>query len=68
MLQMLAMVLNPLDQPNPGSQLYHFVGGFMEEPKFGACHPECLFRSLAAVGDSPGIPVTGSRPKNAGVL
>jgi molybdopterin-synthase adenylyltransferase len=68
MLQMLAMVLNPLDQPNPGSQLYHFVGGVMEEPKFGACHPECLFPSFAALGDSCGIPVTGSRPQNAGAL
>jgi len=37
-LQMLAMVRNPLDQPKPGSQLYHFVGGFMDEPKFGVCH------------------------------
>jgi molybdopterin-synthase adenylyltransferase len=67
-LQMLAMVLNPLDQPNPGSQLYHFVGGFMEEPKFGSCHPECLFPSFAALGDSCGIPVTGARPQNAGAL
>jgi hypothetical protein len=61
-LQMLAMVLNPLDQPNPGSQLYHFVGGVMEEPKFIACHLECLFPSFAALGDSCGIPVTGSPP------
>lgn len=67
-LQMLAMVLNPLDQPNPGSQLYHFVGGLMEEPTFGSCHSECLFPSFSALGDSCGIPVTGIRPKNAGTL
>lgn len=66
MLQMLAMVLNPLDQPNPGSQLFHFVGSFMEEQKFGACCPECLFPSLAARGDSSGISVIGSRPQTAG--
>jgi hypothetical protein len=54
-LQMLALVLAPLDQPNPGSQLYHFVGGFMEEPTYGECHPECLFPSLVALGDSCGI-------------
>jgi hypothetical protein len=51
-LQMLALVLAPLDQPNPGSQMYHFVGGFMEEPSYGACHPECFFPSLVALGDS----------------
>jgi len=67
-LQMLAMVLNPLDRSNPGSQLYHFVGGVMEEPKFGGCHPECLFPSFTALGDSCGIPVIGSRPQNAGEL
>jgi molybdopterin-synthase adenylyltransferase len=62
-LQMLALVLAPLDQPNPGSQLYHFVGGFMEEPTFGSCHPECLFPSVVALGDSCGINGTGQRPK-----
>ena len=61
-LQMLALTLAPLDQPNPGSQLYHFVGGFMEEPTFGACHPECLFPSFIAQGDSCGIVATGDHP------
>lgn len=65
-LQMLALVLAPLDQPNPGSQLYHFVGGFMEEPTFGSCHPKCLFPSLVALGDSTGVKATGVRPQNAG--
>jgi len=67
-LQMLARVLAPLDHPNPGSQLYHFVGGHMEEPKFGACHPECLFPSFVALGDSCGISATGVRPQNAGEI
>jgi molybdopterin/thiamine biosynthesis adenylyltransferase len=58
-LQMLALVVSPLDQPNPGSQLYHFVGGVMEEPTFGSCHPECLFPSATALGDAYGITVTG---------
>ena len=65
-LQMLALVLAPLDQPNPGSQLYHFVGGVMEEPTFGYCHPECLFPSVVALGDNFGITATGMRPRNAG--
>ena len=67
-LQMLALVLAPLDQPNPGSQLYHFVGGGMEEPTFGSCHPECLFPSFIALGDSCGIPATGPRPLSAGQI
>ena len=67
-LQMLALVLAPLDQPNPGSQLYHFVGGHMEEPKFGDCHPECLFPSFIALGDSCGISATGERPRSAGEI
>ncbi len=65
MLQMLALALAPLDQPNPGSQLYHFVGGFMEEPVFGSCHPNCVFQSVIALGDASGITVTGHRPRRS---
>jgi molybdopterin/thiamine biosynthesis adenylyltransferase len=61
-LQMLALVLAPLDQPNPGSQMYHFVGGFMEKPTFGSCNPECLFPAVTALGDTSGISPTGVRP------
>ena len=68
MLQMLAMVVAPLDRSNPGSQIYHFVGGFMEEPSFALCHPECLFPSLIASGDSCGLVTTGLRPPNASFL
>jgi hypothetical protein len=60
-LQMLALILAPLDQPNPGAQLYHFVGGRMEQPTFGTCHKECFFPSLIARGDSCGIQVTRDR-------
>jgi molybdopterin/thiamine biosynthesis adenylyltransferase len=67
-LQMLALILAPLNQPNPGNQLYHFVGGFMEEPGFGACSPECLFPSVIALGDSCGIHATGVRPRNSGEI
>lgn len=61
MLQMLALTLAPLNRPNPGGQLYHFVGGFMEAPAFGGCHPECAFPSLIAYGDACGIKITGVR-------
>jgi hypothetical protein len=66
MLQMLALVLDPLGQPNPGEQLYHFVGGHMEPPVFGTCHPECLFPGLAAHGDHCRLVVTGPRPPRRG--
>lgn len=65
MLQMLAMVVDPLGRSNPGSQLYHFVGGFMDEPTFGECHPECLFPGVVALGDCSGITATGLRPRMA---
>lgn len=61
MLQMLALILAPLDQPNPGAQLYHFVGGFMEPAKGGTCHETCLFPSLIAQGDHCSFQVTRSR-------
>jgi len=54
LLQMLAMALSPLDQPNPGTQLYHFVGNLMEESTFGQCHPHCQFPDLIATGDRCG--------------
>jgi molybdopterin/thiamine biosynthesis adenylyltransferase len=66
MLQMLALVLAPLDQPNPGAQLYHFVGGFMEEPAFGNCHVECQFPRTIAYGDACNIKVTGMRVSKTG--
>lgn len=61
MMQMLSLVISPLGQSNPGSQLYHFVGGKMEEPIFGSCHKECLIPSLAAFGDDSGMIVLGER-------
>lgn len=62
-LEMLAMVLAPLGQPNPGAQLYHFVGNITEEPAYGACHPECQFPQITALGDSCGIIAAGFRKR-----
>ena len=64
MLQMLALAIAPLDLSYPGAQLYHFVGGFMEEPVFSECRAECDFPSLVAYGDACGVPVTGIRKKS----
>ena len=57
-MQMLALVMNPLDQPNPGLQRYHFVGNFMEPPEYGACYEQCLFPSFVARADTSGFVVT----------
>jgi hypothetical protein len=66
MLQMLALTLDPLGQPNPGAQLYHFVGNTTEPPAFDPCHPECQFPSLIALGDDCGIYPCGPRKKFLG--
>jgi molybdopterin/thiamine biosynthesis adenylyltransferase len=66
MLQMLALALDPLGQPNPGAQLYHFVGNITEPPVFQNCHPECQFPSIVALGDDCGIRATGPRKKPPG--
>ena len=60
-LQMLNMVLAPSGLSNPGAQLYHFVGGYMEEPQFGHCDDECMFNELVGQGDTCRFPVTGIR-------
>jgi molybdopterin-synthase adenylyltransferase len=60
-LQLLALVISPLDQPNPGAQLYHFVGGFMECPVFESCKDACLLPSLIALGDKNPFTVVGNR-------
>jgi molybdopterin/thiamine biosynthesis adenylyltransferase len=62
-LQMLALTIAPLEQPNPGAQLYHFVGNITEEPAYGTCYSECQFPSVIGHGDSCGIPIVGVRPK-----
>jgi hypothetical protein len=63
LLQMLAMVLAPLEQPNPGAQIYHFVGNAMEEPAFGTCHGQCQFPGLTAKGDHCGVEALAVAPE-----
>jgi len=58
-LQMLAHVIAPLKQSNPGAQRYHFVGGFMETADFPKCEPTCEYPSFIAEGDHAGIRLTG---------
>lgn len=64
LLQMLAYTVAPLGLSNPGSQLYHFVGSFMEQSPPESCRPACPFCGLVAMGDDCSIPVTGERPAN----
>lgn len=60
-LQMLSLVVAPMGLSNPGAQLYHFVGGAMEDPDYGGCHVECLFPTLIALGDRCGVATLGQR-------
>ena len=64
LLQMLAYAVAPLGLSNPGAQLYHFVGSFMEKSPPSSCRPNCPFCALVASGDDCGIPVTGARPSS----
>jgi hypothetical protein len=57
MLQLLAMIVAPLERSNVGSQLYHFVGGFMESSIEKRCDEECLMPSVVATGDHHPISV-----------
>jgi molybdopterin-synthase adenylyltransferase len=56
MLQFLSVVVAPLGRSDIGAQLYHFVGGFMENGRDEACHKECLMASITAIGDIHPIP------------
>lgn len=62
MLQMLNYVIAPLELSDPGPELYHFVGSFMEPPDIRACRPECVYPTLVATGDHSGIVATGPHP------
>lgn len=57
-LQMLMMVVAPGGVANAGEQAYHFVPGFMENPKFRSCEPNCLYPGFIAKGERTGITVT----------
>jgi ThiF family protein len=58
-LQMLMMVVAPGGLAAVGEQAYHFVPGFMEEPRFRGCEPTCLYPGFVAKGERAGITVTG---------
>ncbi len=57
-LQMLTMIIAPLDLPNPGAQMYHFVPGTLDIDK-SCCSKNCLYHSMTALGEQSGIKVTG---------
>jgi molybdopterin-synthase adenylyltransferase len=57
-LQMLALVLSPLGQPNPGRQIYHFVGNCMESPQYHDCAEDCRFLNCIGKGDAAGFAET----------
>jgi hypothetical protein len=51
-LQMLAMILAPFGISDHGEQMYHFVPGLMDKAIYSPCHPNCLYPTIIATGDS----------------
>ena len=64
LLQLLACTVAPEGFSNPGAQIHHFVGGFMEPPILGGCEATCAFPSFVGMGDDVGLPILGLRPGN----
>ncbi|MCI0563561.1 MAG: ThiF family adenylyltransferase, partial [Nitrososphaera sp.] len=58
-LQMLFMVIAPLDILDAGGQTYHFVPGILDEVDLSGCSENCAFPGLIASGDQSGFVVTG---------
>jgi len=58
-LQALMMIVAPLGIASPGAQTYHFVPGWLDEPKFGPCKKNCPFPNFIAEGDHASFAVTG---------
>lgn len=58
-LQMLMMVIAPLDISNAGEQMYHFVPGIFDDPGLHTCKEGCLYPVFISKGDKAGIKVTG---------
>jgi molybdopterin/thiamine biosynthesis adenylyltransferase len=59
MLQMLMMVAAPAGVANAGAQLYHFVPGMLDQPRFCPCDRGCAYPSVIGLGDRAGFAVTG---------
>jgi hypothetical protein len=61
-MQALHVALNPVGVADIGEQIYHFVDGTIDQTMGTQCHENCYFSSIAAKGDSEGLPVTGVDP------
>jgi molybdopterin-synthase adenylyltransferase len=59
LLQMLMMVVAPLDVANPGAQFYHFVPGLLDKPRRAPCDQGCPYPELVGRGDHCGFTATG---------
>jgi hypothetical protein len=53
------MVVAPLGIANAGGQIYHFVPGMLDEPRFGGCDENCAYPALTARGERTGFVVNG---------
>ena len=64
MMQMLMMIIGPFGVANAGQQMYHFVPGIFDKPKFELCDENCLYPDMLAKGDRTDWVVT-ARHKQA---
>lgn len=59
LLQMLMMIVAPLDIANPGAQFYHFVPGLLDKPRRTPCDDGCPYPELIGRGDHCGFTAIG---------
>lgn len=61
-LQMLLMIVAPMGIANPGAQMYHFVPGLLDRPRFEPCPSHCPYGAMSPVGDDSPLTVTARHP------
>jgi hypothetical protein len=61
-MQALHVALNPVSVADIGEQTYYFVDGTLDQAMGTQCYENCYFSSIAAKGDSEGLPITGVDP------
>lgn len=61
-LQMLSMIIAPMNIANTGAQAYHFVPGILDKDST-QCNSNCLYSKLTALGDHCGMNVVGRHEK-----
>lgn len=56
----LHVALQPAGIPDVGNQIYHFPDGSIDVEHAAMCDRSCFFASIAGLGDSVALPITGT--------